>query len=215
MTNRSVALLVLLSGLLFSASAFAANGYATANVNMRTGPSVYYPRITVIPAGSPVTIYHCTQALRWCNLRWRAYRGWVFARYLEFDDYRPRIYVPPPAIYFDFDFRERRWSDRHRRWHKARPYPRRKKPVIRRDWNRDHDRWHKTRPYPRRKKPVIRRDFRRDHDRWHSARPYPPSKKPVIRRDWKRDHDRWHRQRRVPKQPGIRPRWCPPNRECD
>jgi uncharacterized protein YraI len=196
MINRSLALLVLLSGLFFTASAFAANGYTTGNVNMRTGPSVYYPRITVIPVGSPVIIYRCTQGQRWCSVRWHGYRGWVSRRYLRFGDYRPRIYAPPPDIYFDFDFREPRWRDRHDRWHKARPYPRRKKKIIRRKWNRDHDRWHKKQKRPK-------------------ARPYLRRKKRIIRRDWNRDHDRWHRDNRAPGKRFYRRRNCPPGRDCD
>jgi uncharacterized protein YraI len=226
MITRSIALIVFLTGLFFAASAFAANGYATANVNMRTGPGVYYPRITVIAAGSAVSIYDCTHGHRWCSVGWRGYRGWVSGRYLRFIGYRPRIYAPPD-IYFDFDFREPRWRDRHDRWHKARPYPRRKKRIIRRDWNRDHDRWHKksrkhkAKPYPRRKKKIIRRDWNRDRDHWqkkqrkHKSTPYPRRKKKIIRRDWNRDHDRWHKDNRGSGKRIIRQRKCPPNRDCD
>jgi len=180
MISRSLALLVFLFGLLFAASAYAANGYTTGNVNMRTGPSVYYPRITVVPVGSAVSIYDCTQGRRWCSVGWRGYRGWVSGRYLRFSGYRPRIYAPPTDDYFDFDYREPRWRDRRDRRYKARPYPRRKKKIVRRDWNRDHDRWHKSKPYPRRKKKVVRRDWNRSHDRWHKKNS--GSRKRIIRK---------------------------------
>lgn len=182
MINRSLALLVFLSGLLFAASAFAANGYTTGNVNMRTGPGVQYPRIAVVPVGSPVTIYECTRSRRWCSVRWHRYRGWVSGRYLRFGDYRPRVYVPSPDIYFDFDYREPRWRDRRDRRPKSKSHPRRKKKVVRRDWNRDHDRQHKSKSYPRRKKKVLRRDWNRDHDRGHKKNS--GSKKRIVKK-WK------------------------------
>ena len=188
MFNRSIALIVFLTGLLFATSAYAANGYTTANLNMRTGPSVHYPRITVIPVGSAVSIYDCTPGHRWCSVGWRGYRGWASGRYLQFVDYRPRIYAPPD-IYFDFDYREPRWRDRHDRWHKARPYPRWKKKIVRRKWNRDHDRWHKKQRKPK-------------------AKSYPRRKKKIVRRDWRKTN-KVYRKREIWK------RRCPPGRDCD
>ena len=155
MIRHFIALLVFLTGLLFAASAFAAKCYTTGNANMRTGPSVYYPRIAVIPDDSPVTNYYCTQDQNWCDVRWHAYRGWVFRGYLRFTFCQPRMSAPPPGIYFNFDFRDRRWRDGHNRWHKAKPYPRREKKIIRRDWNSDHDRWHQKNSVSRKR--IIRR----------------------------------------------------------
>ncbi len=157
MIVRFIAFLSLLLGLLAATSAHAANGYTTGNVNMRAGPGVSYARIVVIPVRSAVAIENCTQAARWCLVRWRGYRGWVSGRYLRFSQPRSRIIAPPPYVIFDFGYRSRVWRGRHDRWHGVRPLPKKKKRVIRRNWNRDHDRWHqKNTRRPRRNLPKFR-----------------------------------------------------------
>ncbi len=154
--TRLPVLLGLFLGLLFATSAHAVSGTTTANVNMRTGPGVGHTRITVIPKRRAVVVEHCTQTLRWCLVRWRGNRGWVSARYLRFDRPRVRTVLPPPYLLFDFQYRDRTWRKRHDRWHRGRPYP--KKKVRRPKWNRDHDRWHKKQA-PRRR--LVRPGERR------------------------------------------------------
>jgi uncharacterized protein YraI len=143
--------LLIFAGLTAAAPAAASTAHTIATVNMRAGPSIRYARIAVLPAGSRVAVSYCHSTRSWCKVRWRGLRGWVSRRYLRFVSFQPRYYPRPPAIYFDF--RSRRWHDDHDRWHKRRPYPRRK--ADRRRWNRDHDRIH--RPPPKRKKRIIRR----------------------------------------------------------
>src|SRR5688572_4250179 len=84
---------VLLSGI---AAANAAPGYATANVNMRAGPDIDYPRVDLIPDGEPVEIAGCLSDESWCDVIWGGSRGWVVSEYLVFD-YRGR-YMPLPDI---------------------------------------------------------------------------------------------------------------------
>lgn len=53
----------LLLGISVSSLAQAANGYATGNVNMRSGPGTEYSRIATIPAGAGVTIRGCLSGI--------------------------------------------------------------------------------------------------------------------------------------------------------
>ncbi|MEJ0097392.1 MAG: SH3 domain-containing protein [Bauldia sp.] len=65
------------------AMASAATGYATANVNERAGPSTGFPAVTVIPAGTMVTIYGCLSDDTWCDISWNGNRGWMSSSYLQ------------------------------------------------------------------------------------------------------------------------------------
>lgn len=126
MRNWIVAAVAALGALLAPAAAEAANGYTTGNVNMRAGPGVQYPRILVLPAGAPVTIYGCLQGYSWCDVAAYHERGWVSSRYLDsfYDDrrvyvpYQPRVRLP--IISFEFGYWDRWYSNRpwyrDRRW---------------------------------------------------------------------------------------------------
>lgn len=57
--------------------------YATADVNLRAGPSTAYPVITVIPAGAGLVSYGCVPDYSWCDVSLGAYRGWVAASYMQ------------------------------------------------------------------------------------------------------------------------------------
>lgn len=162
----------------------AVRGYATANVNMRSGPSTGYPAVTVIPYGAPVTINGCMSSVNWCDVSFAGGRGWVSGNYVQASYRSNRVYVAPdyygglgiPSVTFDVDnywgtyyrdrnfYRERdRWRDYN--WRAQRPLP----PPPRWDDGR--------RPPP----PGWDRD--RDRDRWDQGR------------DRDRDRDRWERER--------------------
>ncbi len=162
----------------------AVRGYATANVNMRSGPSTGYPAVTVIPYGAPVTINGCMSSVNWCDVSFAGGRGWVSGNYVQASYRSNRVYVAPdyygglgiPLVTFDVDnywgtyyrdrnfYRERdRWRDYN--WRAQRPLP----PPPRWDDGR--------RPPP----PGWDRD--RDRDRWDQGR------------DRDRDRDRWERER--------------------
>ncbi|MEY9781137.1 uncharacterized protein YraI [Sinorhizobium fredii] len=140
--------------LLAPAIAQAAEGFATANVNMRAGPSTAYPAITVIPAGESIEIYGCLADVPWCDVEFYDGRGWVHGRYIQALYQQRRVYVGPryyrplgiPVVVFSFSS----YWDRHYRDY---------------DFYRDRDRW--------RRGP----DFYRGPDR--RAEPYrPPSRIP-------------------------------------
>jgi uncharacterized protein YraI len=69
--------------LVIAAPAMAANGFTTANVNLRAGPSTGYPVVTTVPANSPVQIFGCVKASSWCDTQWLGQRGWVSSAYLS------------------------------------------------------------------------------------------------------------------------------------
>lgn len=73
----------------------AVSAFATGSVNMRTCGSTSCPRITTIPAGSPVSIYGCTGGYGWCDTQYGGYRGWVSGRYLQ--AYAPGYAQPSPV----------------------------------------------------------------------------------------------------------------------
>lgn len=117
--------------------------YTTGNVNMRAGPSVDYPRVTTVPAGSRVQLYGCLQGWSWCDVSWRGIRGWLAGTYLQvaYNDRRylvPQggVYLGVPFIGFEMDnywgsyYRDRPWYRTWRRpppppggWHRPPPPP--------------------------------------------------------------------------------------------
>ena len=66
------------------ALAHAADGFVTGNVNLRAGPDTEYPRITTIPAGTPVNIQGCTSGWEWCDVVTMGMRGWVSANFVQY-----------------------------------------------------------------------------------------------------------------------------------
>lgn len=138
----------------------AAEGFATANVNMRSGPSTRYPAVSLIPVGESVEIHGCLADRPWCDVSFYGGRGWVAGRYVQASYRRNRVYVEPeyyrplgiPTIVFQFD----RYWDRHYRG---------------RDFYRNRDRW--------------RRDWAGDDDRREWER-----REARERRDWERERRR-------------------------
>lgn len=111
------------------ALAEAAEGYATANVNMRSGPSTAYPAVTVIPVGAPIEIHGCLADVPWCDVSFIGGRGWVAGRYVQTVYQQNRVYLEPryyrplgiPTVtfsvgtYWDRYYRNRDfYRDRHR-----------------------------------------------------------------------------------------------------
>ncbi|WP_113503611.1 SH3 domain-containing protein [Rhizobium sp. SYY.PMSO] len=93
------------------AVAEAAEGFATANVNMRSGPSTAYPAVTMIPVGVSLQINGCLNDTPWCDVSFYGGRGWVAGQYIQAVYQSRRIYVGPqyyrplgiPTVVFNFD----------------------------------------------------------------------------------------------------------------
>ncbi len=133
--------------LLAPAIAEAAEGYATANVNMRAGPSTQYPAVTVIPAGESVEIHGCLADVPWCDVEFYGGRGWVAGRYVQALYQSRRVYVGPeyyrplgiPTVVFSVG----NYWDRYYRG---------------RDFYRERDRWRRNPVYDR--PPAVVRPVR-------------------------------------------------------
>ena len=79
-----------------TAAVQAAPGFATADVNSRTGPDIEFPSAGIIPEGAPIDVQGCLNDESWCDVIWKGNRGWVFSEYLGFD-YRGQIVLLPDA----------------------------------------------------------------------------------------------------------------------
>ncbi len=140
----------------------ATQGFSTANVNMRSGPSTAYPAVVVIPNGAPLTIHGCLSDTPWCDVSFSYGRGWVAGRYVQAIYRQNRVYVEPryyrdlgvPIItfeagrYWDQNYRDRdfyRERDRWRRpsggyWNAPPPRGDFNRPRPRDDWRDDRGR---------------------------------------------------------------------------
>ncbi|AGS20027.1 SH3 domain-containing protein [Rhizobium etli] len=144
------------------AIAQAAEGYSTANVNMRAGPSTRYPAVAVIPAGSSVEIRGCLSNVNWCDVEFYGGRGWVSGQYVQAVYEQRRVYVGPqyyrplgiPMVTFSVG----NYWDRYYRG---------------RDFYRERDRWSRGPDYYYRDRDYRDRDYRREYrDRDYQVREY-------------------------------------------
>ncbi len=176
---------------LLPAVAQAAEGFSTANVNLRSGPSTSYPAVAVIPVGQTIEIYGCLNSTPWCDVSVGRWRGWVAARYIR-TTYRnsrvilePRYYRPLgiPTVtfeignYWDRYYRNRDFYRQRDRFDNDYRPPRRDWDRPRRDWNEDDQSWDRNRP---------RRDWNDNDQNWDRNRP---------RRDWNDNDQNWDRNR--------------------
>ncbi len=200
----------------------AVQGYATANVNMRSGPSTAYPAVTVIPYGAPVTINGCMSSVNWCDVSFVGGRGWVSGNYVQANYQSNRVYVAPdyyqglgiPTVTFEVDnywdryYRGRdfyRDRDRWRRydWHADRPLPPppprwddRRPPGPPPGWDRNRDRWEQNRD----RWEQNRNRWEQNRDRWEQNRDRNDDRRPPPRGDARPDRGD---DRRPP--PGMAP----------
>ncbi|MEO7326856.1 MAG: SH3 domain-containing protein [Dokdonella sp.] len=118
-----------LGALFLPVAAQAYDGVVTASVNLRAGPDIDYPAITMLPEGEPVSIQGCIDGWTWCDVIAGEDRGWVAGTYLQNDydgervyvaDYGSRIGIPVLAFtlgtYWDSYYRGRPWYHDRGRW---------------------------------------------------------------------------------------------------
>jgi Uncharacterized protein with a bacterial SH3 domain homologue len=121
-------------------AAQAADGYVTANVNLRAGPDVEYPLITTIPAGTRVAVQGCVQGWEWCDVIAYGNRGWVAGNFIQYDYQDQRVLLPAygarigiPIVsfvigtYWDSYYRHRPFYRQRQTWYR-RPVPHRPPP---------------------------------------------------------------------------------------
>ncbi|ARO28172.1 SH3 domain-containing protein [Rhizobium lentis] len=169
------------------AIAQAAEGYSTANVNMRAGPSTRYPAVAVIPAGSSVEIRGCLSNVNWCDVEFYGGRGWVSGQYVQAVYEQRRVYVGPeyyrplgiPLVtfsvgnYWDRYYRHRDFYRERDRWSRGPDYYYRNRDYRNRDYL---DRDYRVREYRRDRdrdrdwRDEDRRDDRRDEARRRERR---------------------------------------------
>lgn len=81
---RAIGLAGLLLGAGFSSGAAAATpAVALSNVNLRAGPSVSFPVVTVVPAGAAIVTHGCLAGYSWCDVGFAGVRGWIAASYIQ------------------------------------------------------------------------------------------------------------------------------------
>lgn len=78
----ALALAAGLIGVLPPAAQAAEKAVATANVNLRAGPSTRYPVVLTVPVGAPMLVHGCLATMSWCDVGFAGARGWVAASYV-------------------------------------------------------------------------------------------------------------------------------------
>lgn len=111
---------LLLGAIFLPCAAQAADAIATADVNLRAGPSIDYPAVNVVPDDGNVRVYGCLSDRSWCDVNYDGQRGWISSDYLAFLSGGVRYsgqdavpYIGAPVISFSFgDYWDNYYRDR-------------------------------------------------------------------------------------------------------
>jgi hypothetical protein len=76
-----LALTAVLAAATLAAPQADAQGVATGDVNLRSGPGQGFARLTTIPRGAPLAMHGCLTS-GWCDVSLGHMRGWAFGRYV-------------------------------------------------------------------------------------------------------------------------------------
>ncbi|MGA9340829.1 MAG: SH3 domain-containing protein [Rhodanobacteraceae bacterium] len=128
--------------------ALAQDGYLTADVNLRAGPDIGYPRIATLPAGTGISVQGCIRDYEWCDVIAYGDRGWVAGDYIDYEYHDQRVLLPEygarigiPIVsfvigdYWGHYYRNRGfYSDRDRWYHRHFAYRPPPRPVYRREY---------------------------------------------------------------------------------
>ena len=154
-------------------AAKAADAYTTTNVSMRAGPSSDYPRVTVLNAGAPVTVYGCLQDYSWCDTSFRDARGWVAATYLTYPYQGNRVAIPAFGAQLGLAILNFSLNDYWGSYYRGRPW------YGRRDyWGRHPARPEYIRPSRPHRPPVANRPPRPRPPAIRPPKPKPPALRP-------------------------------------
>ncbi|MGY3452805.1 SH3 domain-containing protein [Bradyrhizobium sp. USDA 4353] len=91
------AAVLIVVGLGHEAGAADLGGYAGVNLNVRSGPSVRFPAVGILGAGSSLTIHGCLTGYKWCDVSAAGLRGWASGAHIQFAYETRRVYVPAYA----------------------------------------------------------------------------------------------------------------------
>lgn len=128
--RHAVSAVGLVAALVLPATANTDRAYTMEDVNLRAGPHTEFPRVAMLPAGVPVTVYGCTYGWTWCDTEWRGLRGWVSGRYLEYAYEGRRVYLPDYGDILDLPTITFQFASYWERWYSDRP------------WYRERERWY-------------------------------------------------------------------------
>ncbi len=178
MNKKILGAAALLAAMALPGIASAATAIATANVNLRAGPSTSYPAVNVVPSGYDVEVYGCLSNRSWCDVSYGPQRGWMSSNYLAYVESGRRYtgervvtHIGAPVISFSVGS----YWDRHYRG---------------RSFYRDRDRWDRD---GRRGRHHDGREWR--HDRDHDRGGRGDGRRDRDRREVRGDHrDRDHRR---------------------
>ena len=96
--HKTLACLTIFATAVFSQNALAGSrAYPTNDLNLRAGPSVRFPAITVLPMNRPVIVHGCLKNYTWCDVSRGRFRGWASAAYLRTYADSRRVTIPSVA----------------------------------------------------------------------------------------------------------------------